>query len=54
VRARLAGCSIRYCDGPLVCSPDFQLNEVACDYNAGFQGAVAGLKSLSLAGVLGD
>nr|XP_011421782.2 endoglucanase E-4 [Crassostrea gigas] len=31
---------------------DFQSNEVACDYNAGFQSAVAGLESLFLRGML--
>jgi hypothetical protein len=30
------------------------LNEVAIDYNAGFQGAVAALKQLSAQGLLGD
>nr|XP_022336153.1 uncharacterized protein LOC111132618 [Crassostrea virginica] len=31
---------------------DFQSNEVACDYNAGFQSAVAGMESLFLRGML--
>ncbi|OWF45592.1 uncharacterized protein LOC110456820 [Mizuhopecten yessoensis] len=31
---------------------DYKQNEVACDYNAGFQSAVAGLKHLSLTGQL--
>jgi len=31
---------------------DFSKNEVACDYNAGFQSAVAGLKTLALQGKL--
>ncbi|XP_033764172.1 endoglucanase E-4-like isoform X2 [Pecten maximus] len=31
---------------------DYQQNEVACDYNAGFQSAVAGLKHLSITGQL--
>ncbi|XP_006814476.2 endoglucanase A-like, partial [Saccoglossus kowalevskii] len=31
---------------------DYVLNEVACDYNAGFQSALAGLKSLELRGKL--
>jgi len=30
------------------------LSSVACDYNAGYQGAVAGLKLLSLQGKLKD
>jgi len=31
---------------------DYVKNEVACDYNAGFQSAVAGLKSLEIQGLL--
>ncbi|XP_048731235.2 endoglucanase E-4-like [Ostrea edulis] len=39
-------------DGYVDSRQNFQSNEVACDYNAGFQSAVAGLESLFLRGML--
>lgn len=42
------------CRRPVDKCGDFITNEVAIDYNAGFQGAVAGLKQLSAQGLLGD
>ena len=37
-----------------VCRSDYIKNEVACDYNAGFQSAVAGLRDLAAHGLLPD